>query len=322
MSDSAFGYAWNDVLLIAAVLVVLGLLLTAVYRTMDHPRLPVVREAGKLPRVTLLGLVFYLLSIGPLVLFWYLALLITLLVATTRPTADEIAVMSVAVIVATRALAHISRPTAHEVGKVIPIAVLSVFILGSVVVDETTWDPTLEQLDANAGQLGTYMLIALVAELVITAAWYLALVLRASVAVGWRRWREAEHGHRGLRRARAELEQIARTGQTLAVAEASNQETGRSGGGPVGERSRAEVAAAVPTAAAVGDTVVGDTVAGDTVAGDTARQRQALDVDLVPEQTSDDTDASWGDGSGRSGGGGDGDDLRRFLDERPPHHGS
>jgi len=40
-------------------------------------------------------------------------------------------------------------------------------------------------------------------------------------------------------------------------------------------------------------------------------------VDLDPSQTSDDTDASWGDvpSSGSAV-----DDLRRYLEEKPPHH--
>jgi hypothetical protein len=44
-----------------------------------------------------------------------------------------------------------------------------------------------------------------------------------------------------------------------------------------------------------------------------------LDVDLVPEQTTDDTDTGWGT-EGRA----DTDPatvLRRYLDEKPPHHG-
>ena len=44
-----------------------------------------------------------------------------------------------------------------------------------------------------------------------------------------------------------------------------------------------------------------------------------LDVELVPEQTTDDTDAGWG-GDTR----GERDPatvLRRYLDETPPHHG-
>ena len=44
-----------------------------------------------------------------------------------------------------------------------------------------------------------------------------------------------------------------------------------------------------------------------------------LDVELVPEQTSDDTDAGWGSEAR------DEADpavaLRRYLDDKPPHHG-
>ena len=52
---------------------------------------------------------------------------------------------------------------------------------------------------------------------------------------------------------------------------------------------------------------------------DNAPPRLDLDVELVPEQTSDDTDAGWG-GNER----GDVDPaelLRRYLDDKPPHHG-
>jgi hypothetical protein len=40
--------------------------------------------------------------------------------------------------------------------------------------------------------------------------------------------------------------------------------------------------------------------------------------DPLDEQSSDDTDRGWGE---RRGGDGDfADDLKRFLDEKPPHH--
>ena len=37
----------------------------------------------------------------------------------------------------------------------------------------------------------------------------------------------------------------------------------------------------------------------------------------VPEQTTDDTDVGWGERPRED----DPDDLRRFEDDRPPHHG-
>jgi hypothetical protein len=58
----------------------------------------------------------------------------------------------------------------------------------------------------------------------------------------------------------------------------------------------------------------------DGVSTPPAKKRLELDdLDLVPEQTADDTDAGWGSES-RS----DADPatvLRRYLDEKPPHHG-
>jgi hypothetical protein len=44
-----------------------------------------------------------------------------------------------------------------------------------------------------------------------------------------------------------------------------------------------------------------------------------LDVDLVPEQTTDDTDAGWGAESRTEKD--PASVLRRYLDEKPPHHG-
>ena len=41
-----------------------------------------------------------------------------------------------------------------------------------------------------------------------------------------------------------------------------------------------------------------------------------LDVELIPDQSDDDSDAGWSEPTPDSG-----DDLRRFLDEVPPHHG-
>ena len=51
----------------------------------------------------------------------------------------------------------------------------------------------------------------------------------------------------------------------------------------------------------------------------TRAARLDLDVDLVPEQTTDDTDAGWG--AERRTESDPAALLRRYLDEKPPHHG-
>ncbi len=52
------------------------------------------------------------------------------------------------------------------------------------------------------------------------------------------------------------------------------------------------------------------------------RWRDALEVDLVPEQTTDERDdPGWGDAPRTGGRSGRPDpDLQRYLDEKPPHH--
>lgn len=53
----------------------------------------------------------------------------------------------------------------------------------------------------------------------------------------------------------------------------------------------------------------------EPAAADERARRLALDVDLVPEQTEDESGAGWGEPVVSSDA-----DLRRFLDEKPPHH--
>ena len=53
---------------------------------------------------------------------------------------------------------------------------------------------------------------------------------------------------------------------------------------------------------------------------DSRPPRLDLDVDLVPEQTGDDTDDGWG-GSEVTADQDPAAVLRRYLDETPPHHG-
>ncbi|MFF9039575.1 hypothetical protein ACF090_29375 [Streptomyces sp. NPDC014892] len=42
--------------------------------------------------------------------------------------------------------------------------------------------------------------------------------------------------------------------------------------------------------------------------------------DPLSRPSSDDTDHGWGERSGEGDGGDSAADLRRFLDEKPPHH--
>lgn len=60
-----------------------------------------------------------------------------------------------------------------------------------------------------------------------------------------------------------------------------------------------------------------DVDAGATSGPGEARRRDAFGWDdLLPEVSSDETDSGWGDARTAA----DPADLRRFLDDKPPHH--
>ncbi|MFV0135338.1 hypothetical protein ACLGIH_19320 [Streptomyces sp. HMX87] len=58
--------------------------------------------------------------------------------------------------------------------------------------------------------------------------------------------------------------------------------------------------------------------ASDPAPGSRAPRPALVFDDPLDQQTSDDTDRGWGERPGTDGGGAA--DLRRFLDEKPPHH--
>ena len=43
------------------------------------------------------------------------------------------------------------------------------------------------------------------------------------------------------------------------------------------------------------------------------------DREVLPEQTSDDTDRGWGEGAGAGDADADADDIERLTREKPPH---
>jgi hypothetical protein len=56
-------------------------------------------------------------------------------------------------------------------------------------------------------------------------------------------------------------------------------------------------------------------VSEPAAAADERARRLALDVDLVPEQTEDESATAWGDRPESEGA-----QLQHYLDEKPPHH--
>lgn len=176
---------------------VMGLILW-VYRSMQRPRLYLqYREPDLRPVVTWQAVLRYLVTTGLSLFVWMTALLVILTVAAQDRTAEQIALAMAAVIGASRVLAHVLPEGAHELGKTIPLAVISLILLGGSTSDieqETIWT----DLEANAAVLDTYYFILIIFDIVLTALWTLRQfgkwdtnqqgTWRHRVRSTWRRW--------------------------------------------------------------------------------------------------------------------------------------
>lgn len=119
-----------DVFFIAAGMAILAVLLWMVYRTMQRPRLPVVRTADRAPAITWPGVLRYLATTPFMVAFWFLVILLLLSAAADERTPSEVLVAGTAVIGGARLLAHLKEEIAHELAKTVPIAILGFIIIG------------------------------------------------------------------------------------------------------------------------------------------------------------------------------------------------
>jgi hypothetical protein len=106
-----------------------------------------------------------------MMLIWMGSLILILSIAADGRTAEDIALAVAAVIGAVRVLAHLTPEGAHELGKTVPLAVLSIILLG-VSTDPTTWDERWTALEASSDALDTQYLTLLVLDVVVTALWY------------------------------------------------------------------------------------------------------------------------------------------------------
>ena len=164
--------SWGPVIWSAIGLALTTALILWVYRSMQKPRLYLTySDDGGEPTANWPSLIRYLVLIPIMLGIWMMALMLILTVAAEDRSAEEIALASAAVIGAVRILAHISPECSHELGKTVPLAVLSIILLGAYA-DPSSWDERLSDLDRNADAIDYQYVTLLVLDLVVTALWY------------------------------------------------------------------------------------------------------------------------------------------------------
>ena len=169
----------SDVVWFAVAMAIVASLLWISYRTMQHPRLPVISRADKPPLVTFPGVARYALTIPFMVAFWQ-GVLVTLLAAAAKDRSGvQIVIAASAVIGGARLLAHINQEIAHELAKAVPITILSFIIIGSGFTGFEGFLRSFEQVPLEL--IDSYWFGLIMWDIALTTLWFAALQIR------WRR---------------------------------------------------------------------------------------------------------------------------------------
>jgi hypothetical protein len=161
---------WSIVIMVGALLAYL------VYRSMDHPLLRVTQTPDG-PRVTRRDLIRYVIATPVLVTAWWLFFSIVLYINENELNAAQLLIFPIALIIAIRTLAFTVPRAAHELAKVIPIALVAFVILDGSIRDWQEIDELGDQMEA-IGISAAAPLFLFAYDYVLTVIWYW----------GWIRW--------------------------------------------------------------------------------------------------------------------------------------
>lgn len=172
------GDAW-DVIALGIGMAFVAALLWMVYRTMQHPRLPINRCEGKPPNATWGGVLRYAITTPIMVSFWFFVLTLLIGSAARDRTANDVVLTATAVIAGARLLAHVKIEISHELAKTVPIAILGFIVIGGGFADIAVQERLLDTL--NEDLLDSYWSGLVAWDVALTTVWF--LVTRLS----WRR---------------------------------------------------------------------------------------------------------------------------------------
>ena len=173
---------WSIVIAVGALLAYL------VYRSMDHPLIRI-SQTPEGPRVTRRNLVRYIIATPILVTAWWMFFSLVLFVNENQLNAAQLVIFPIALIIAIRTLAFTVPRAAHELAKVIPIALVAFVILDGSIREWTEIDELGDQIE-SIDLSGAALLLLFAYDYVLTAIWYW----------GWVRWGKPEWQARKERR--------------------------------------------------------------------------------------------------------------------------
>ena len=176
MDTSGYAATLWQVVTVAILIGVAAWLAFLVYRAMDHPRLALTPTAEG-PRARPEDVAKYVASMPFLILLWWTFFFAVFLLNENHLNIVQLVVFPSALVLSIRALAFLSRPTAYELGKVMPVALVAFVILDGAMRSPDEIEEILIELDVV--EVDIWIFVALIiADFVFTAAWYW----------GWIRW--------------------------------------------------------------------------------------------------------------------------------------
>lgn len=176
----------DDIVVTAVALAVLTLLAVLVYRAMERPRL-LLTQTPEGPRALRRDVLQYAISIPALTSLWVGYFIVILAIARNNLSAFDVLVTAAAVVVGTRILAHVWSDAAREIGKAVPLTIVTLVLIAGNMRDDAALEILIEDLNALDFSWPAYLMVFTL-DYIITAAWYW----------GWIRW------GRPLREARRE----------------------------------------------------------------------------------------------------------------------
>jgi hypothetical protein len=165
-----FTVTTSDVLSLAAWLAVAIAVAVVVYRGMQRPRLRLVHGAAGW-RTNGRDLLLYAVTAPVLVAFWFLFFVVILLVGTNDLGGNDVLRVSMAVVIASRFLAHVWREPAHELAKTVPLTLAALVIIAGGLRSQTSLEDVLTQV-FETGVSGVAWLVLLFVDYLFTAVWY------------------------------------------------------------------------------------------------------------------------------------------------------
>jgi signal transduction histidine kinase len=173
----------SDLLVQTVVLALVVFGAVVVYRAMQRPRLSLSELSDGTLGVRPRDVALYAVSIPFLVILWSQFLIIVLALAATNLEAADVILIAGSIILATRLLAHIWFEPAHELGKAVPLTLVTLILLGTATRDDPSFERFIDDM-AGVELSPQFILIMLLVDYAVTATWYF-LGVRWGRQRGW-----------------------------------------------------------------------------------------------------------------------------------------